>query len=135
MIFGGARARFKINGRKVAYAGDVSGEETIDNEAVDVLDLIETLEHVPVGYRCSLNTRVFRNTNRSLKNLGIFPKNDNILTSGVLEAAIEDTEVNVTTALFQGVRAASKSFDVGARALVTEALSFQAIRCLDESMI
>jgi hypothetical protein len=27
--FAGARARFKINGQKVAYAGGVSGEEAI----------------------------------------------------------------------------------------------------------
>lgn len=27
--FAGARARFKINGQKVAYAGGVSGEESI----------------------------------------------------------------------------------------------------------
>lgn len=29
-VFAGARARFKISGRKVAYAGGVSGEESVD---------------------------------------------------------------------------------------------------------
>lgn len=137
-VFAGARARFKVNGRKVAYAGGVSGEESVDHEPVDVLDLVETLEQVPVGYRASMNTNIFRNVGKSLKNLGIFPMNSNILTSGALEAAIEDTTFGPggqTAYLFQGVRAASKTFDMSARALVTESLSFVAIRCLDESMV
>lgn len=136
-VFGGARARFKINGNKVAYAGGVSGEESVDHEPVDVLDLVETLEQVPVGYRASLNTNIFRNVGASLKNLGIFPLNSNILTSGALEAAIEDTTSGGgrTAYLFQGARAASKTFDMSARALVTESLSFVCIRCLDESQV
>lgn len=30
IVFAGNRARFKINGQHVAYAGGVSGEEAID---------------------------------------------------------------------------------------------------------
>jgi len=132
----GARARFKINGEKVAYAGGVSGEESVDHEPVDVLDLIEVLEHVPIAYRANLNANVFRVVGASLKVLGIFPQEENILTTGELEASIEDTiEEGRIAYLFQGVRAASKSFDLGARNLVTENISFVAIRSLDESRV
>jgi len=133
--FAGARARFKIDGQKVAYAGGVSGEESIDLEPVDVLDMVEVLEHVPVAYRCSMNANVFRVVGASLKNLGIFPKNENILTSGALEAAVEDQITRRTAYLFQGVKAATKSFDLSARSIVTENVSFQAIRVLDEASI
>ena len=129
----GARARFKVEGQKVAYAGGVSGEESIRLEAVDVLDLIEVLEHVPVGYVCNLTANIFRVVNASVKNLGIFPLEQNILSSGVLEASIEDTQTNRTLYLFQGVRAAGRSFNFNARSLVAENISFVAIRCLDES--
>lgn len=132
----GARARFKINGEKVAYAGGVSGEEAVDLEPVDVLDLIEVLEHVPVGYRANLNANIFRVVGASLKVLGIFPQNTNILTTGELEASVEDTlEEGRIAYLFQGVKAASKGFDMSARSLVTENISFVAIRCLDESQV
>lgn len=135
LTFAGARARFKINGQKVAYAGGVSGEEAIDYQPVDVLDLVEVFEHVPVGYRASLNANIFRVVGQSLKNLGIFPKNNNILTSGDLTAAIEDTQTGRNVYAFHGVKAATKTFDLSARALVTENVGFVAIRCIDESQI
>ena len=135
IVFAGARARFKINGQKVAYAGGVSGEESIDYEPVDVLDLIEVLEHVPIGYRANLNANVFRVIEASLKNLGIFPLESNILASGALEASIEDNQTGRTAYLFQGVKASTKSFDLSARGLVTENVAFVAIRVLDESEI
>ena len=134
-VFAGARARFKVNGQKVAYAGGVSGEEAIDLEPVDVLDLIEVLEHVPVGYRANLNANVFRVVGQSLKNLGIFPLETNILASGALEASVEDSQTGRTIALFQGVKASTKGFDIAARGLVTNNISFVAIRCLDEAEV
>lgn len=134
-VFVGARARFKVNGEKIAFAGGVSGEESIDHEPIDVLDLLEVLEYVEVAYRASLNTNVFRVIGESLKNMGIFPLQSNILTSGALECAVEDTITNSTAYLFQGCKAGNKSFDVAARGVVTENLSFVAIRVFDESQV
>lgn len=133
--FAGARARFKINGEKVAFAGGVSGEEVTDYENMDVLDLIETLEYVAVGYRASLQANIFRVVGQSLKVLGIYPKERNILTSGDLEASIEDTVISRTAELFQGVKATSRNFDIGARAQATQNVSFVAIRVMDESEV
>ena len=138
-VFTGVRARFKIdtgNGpEKVAYAGGVSGEESVDYEPVDVLDLLEVHEHVPVAYRCTMNAQVFRVIGTSMKNLGIFPIQDNILTSGALSALVEDVQEGRTMALLQGVRATGKGWDVGARSLVQENVSFVAIRMKDESEV
>lgn len=134
-VFVGARGRFKVNGEKVAFAGGVSGEESIDHEAIDVLDLLEVLEYVEVAYRASLNANIFRVIGQSLKNLGIFPVQANILTSGVLECAIEDTITNSTAYLFQGCKAGNKSFDMSARGVVTENLSFVAIRVMGEEQV
>lgn len=131
--FSGARAIFLINSAPVAFAGGVSGEETIDYEPVDVLNLLEVREFVPVAYRTSLSAQVFRVVGDSLKKLGILPRQEDIITSGDLEAAIQDKVTGSTIALFQGVRCSGHTFDVTARGIVMENVNFVAIRVLDES--
>ena len=131
--FSGARAVFLINGAQVGFAGGVSGEEMVDYEPVDVLSLLEVREHVPVAYRASLNAQVFRVIGQSLKRLGILPRQEDIITSGDLEAAIQDRVTGETMALFQGVRCSGHTWDVTARGIVQENVTFVAIRVLDES--
>ena len=115
-VFAGPRALFKIGKNPVGYAGNVSGEETIDYEPVDVLDLLEVKEHVPVAYRCSLNATVFRIIGQSLKKVGIFPRIQDIITSESLTASIEDVTTvsgsRQTMAFFTGVRASGHTWDV-----------------------
>ena len=135
--FSGARAVFFIdNGGgpiPVAFAGGVSGEELIDYEPVDVLGLLEVREHVPVAYRTSLNAQIFRVVGDSLKQQGIMPIQDEIITSGDLEAIIRDDKVSKNTVqLFQGVRCSGHTFDVTARGIVQENVTFVAIRTVDE---
>lgn len=130
--FSGARAVFLINSVPVAFAGGVSGEEMIDYEPVDVLALLEVREFVPVAYRTSLNAQVFRVVGDSLKKLGILPRQEEIITSGDLEAAIQDVVTRQTIALFQGVKCAGHSWDVTARGIVQENVNFVSIRVLDE---
>jgi len=131
--FSGARAIFLIQHVPVAFAGGVSGEEMIDYEPVDVLNLLEVREFVPVAYRTSLNAQVFRVVGTSLKQLGILPHQDDIITSGDLEASIQDHVTRETIQLFQGVRCAGHSFDITARGIVSENVTFVAIRTLDET--
>ena len=131
--FSGARAVFLINAVPVAFAGGVSGEETIDYEPIDVLSLLEVREFVPVSYRSTLNAQIFRVVGSSLKKLGILPRQEDIITSGDMEAAIQDTVSRETIALFQGVRCSGHSFDVTSRGIVQENVSFVCVRVLDES--
>jgi hypothetical protein len=130
--FSGARAIFFINGAEIGYAGGVSGEETIDYEPVDVLNLLEVREHVPVAYRCSLNAQIFRVVGKSLKAQGILPKQDEIIRSGEMDASIQDSVTLNTVQLFQGVRSSGHSFDISARGIVSENCPFVAIRVKDE---
>jgi hypothetical protein len=130
--FSGARAVFLINSVPVAFAGGVSGEEMIDYEPVDVLALLEVREFVPVSYRTSLSAQVFRVVGDSLKKLGILPRQEDIITSGDLEAAIQDVVTRQTICLFQGVRCTGHSWDVTARGIVQENVNFVSIRVLDE---
>jgi hypothetical protein len=134
-VFSGARARFKVDGAVVAFAGGVSGSESIDYEPVDVLDLLEVREFVPVAYRATLNAQVFRVIGQSLKQLGIFPAEENILTTGDLDCAIEDRLTGNTMALFQNCKASEHSWDVTARGIVSENVTFVTIRVRDESEV
>jgi len=132
-VFSGARARFRFADVTVGYAAGVSGEETVDYEPVEVLDLLEVREHVPVAYRCSLSAQIFRVVGDSLKRQGIFPKPENIITSNALSAALEDRGITGNTiALFTGVRTAGHTWDTTARSIVSENVNFVAIRVKDE---
>ncbi|NJL53731.1 hypothetical protein HC928_00400 [bacterium] len=130
--FSGARAIFLINAVPVGFAGGVSGEEMIDYEPVDVLNLLEVREFVPVAYRSSLNAQMFRVVGDSLKKLGILPRQEDIITSGDLTAAIQDSVTRQTIALFENVRCAGHSWDVTARGIVQENVNFVCIRVKDE---
>ncbi len=131
--FSGARAIFLINNVPIAFAGGVSGEETVDYEPVDVLGMLEVKEHVPVAYRTSLNAQMFRVIGQSIKALGILPRLQDIINSDDLLAALQDTVTGSTMALFQGVRCSGHSFDVTARGLVQENVTFVTIKIQDES--
>ena len=131
-VFSGARARFKVNGTPVAYAAGVSGSESIDYEPVDVLDLLEVREFVPVAYRATLSAQIFRVIGQSLKEIGIFPQQQNILTSGDLDCTIEDKLTGETMAQFQCCKAQEHTFDVTARGIVSENVTFVTIRMRDE---
>jgi hypothetical protein len=131
-VFSGARARFKVDGAIVGFAGNVSGSESIDYEPVDVLDLLEVREFVPVAYRATLNAQVFRVIGSSLKALGIFPVEENILTSGDLTCTVEDRLTGNTMAQFEGCKAQEHSFDISARGIVSENVTFVTIRLRDE---
>jgi hypothetical protein len=131
-VFSGARARFKINGNVVGFGAGVSGSESIDYEPVDVLDLLEVREFVPVAYRATLSAQIFRVIGSSLKALGIFPTEENILTSGDLTATVEDILTGNTMASFQACKCQEHTFDITARGIVSENVNFVTIRLRDE---
>lgn len=130
--FSGARALFFVNGAPVGFAGGVSGDESIEYTPIDVLNLLEVREHVPVAYRVTLNAQIFRVVGNSIKAQGIMPRLEDIITSDDLEAAIQDSVTANTVQLFQGVRCSGHSFDISARGVVSENVPFVAIRTIDE---
>lgn len=139
----GARSRFSIEGIKVGYARNVSLTEEIQYDPVEVLDNIEVEEHVPIAYRVTFTCGTFRIINETLKSLNWFPKNGantsdhllNILTSGDLVATLEDTKTGKLYATVQQVKIASHNWNVDARGIIGEDVTFVAIRVLDESEV
>jgi hypothetical protein len=142
-VFTGARARLLINGKKVGYCTNCSGSEENQYEEVNVLDNVETEEHVIVGYRVTFNASLVRIVGESVKQAGWFPKigNDpsqhlsNILTSGELVAVIQDNKTGQTMMTLEQVKAATHNFTINARGIVGQDLNFVAIRMRDESEV
>jgi hypothetical protein len=130
--FSGGRAVFLVNSVPVAFAAGVSVEEAIQYEPVDVLNLLEVREFVPVAYTCSLSAQIFRVVGQSLKALGIMPRQEDIMTADDLECAVQDSVTGQTIALFQGVKCAGGSYDVSARGISQMAVNFVCIRVQDE---
>lgn len=131
-VLSGARSLFKVDGTIVGFAGGVSGSEQIEYEPVDVLDLLEVREFVPVAYRCTLSAQIFRVVGQSLKKLGIFPQEANILTSGDLTCTVTDILTGNTVAQFEACKCSEHAFDITARGIVSENVNFVTIRLKDE---
>lgn len=139
----GARSRMSINGTKVGYARNVTVNEEIQYDPVEVLDNIEVEEHVPIAYRVRFTASKFRIIGETLKERGWMPESGNttdehltnILNTGELVATIEDTRTSRIWATLEQVKIASINWTVDARGIVGEDVEFVAIRYKDESEV
>jgi len=139
----GARARFSINGIKVGYARNVTINEEIQYDPVEILDNVEVEEFVPIAYRARMTAGMFRIVGTTSKTQGWFPANggnveehlENILNTGELTAVIEDTKTGRPVATVEQVKIASHNFTVDARGIVGEDAEFVCVRVRDESEI
>ena len=142
-ILTGARARFSIGGTKVGYARNVNISEEIRYDPVEILDLIEVAEFVPIGYTIRLRASQFRIVGETIKSLGYFPSVganaeehlSNILTNGDLVATIEDSKTGKIIATIEQVKVACHNYTIDARGVVGEDVEFVGIRVKDESEI
>lgn len=138
LVLSGARARLMIEGVKVMYATNVSYGEEVQYDPVEVLDQLEVAEHVPVAYRVNFGSQQVRIITNSIKlrdGVRIFPRLEDILTSGELTATVEDKVTGTIVSNIERVRAASYNINIGARGIVLTDVQFVAIRIRDESEI
>lgn len=145
-VFSGARAIFMFNGTPIAFASGVDGSEEIQYQPVETLNQLAVVEHVPVGYRVTLNCAMFRTiakgpstdaTPGSIKEQQIFPRLKEILQIEGVDAIILDgsppqSTSTKTLAVFKTVKTASYRFSVTARGIVAQNVSFVTTAMLDE---
>ena len=132
-VLTGAKAIFRLNGEQIAFASNVTYNENIQLEEVNVLDKIETEELAEVGYRVDLTCQTFRVQNKSVKQLGIMPKLFDILSSGDITAEIIDRVTNTVILLMEGVKLETRQASIDARGVATESWSFRGIKSSDEA--
>jgi hypothetical protein len=134
-VISGARTRFKLDGVPVMYGTNVTFGEEIRYDPVEVLDLLEVAEHVPIGYTVTFSAQFVRVVTKPIKNrdgVVIFPKLADILSSGELTGAIEDSVTGTVLANVERVKASRYSNNIGARGIVLTDVEFVAIRIKDE---
>ena len=141
-VLTGIRARFSLNGVKVGYARRVSLGDSYQFEPIDVIDNMETEEHVVTGYQVDTFTAgMFRIVGETLVSAGYAPRKgksaaehlQNVLLQGELTATIQDTKTRKNIAIVTGVKIASRNYTIDARGATGEDVTFVAIRSKDEA--
>lgn len=132
-VMTGAKAVFSIGNIQIGYASNVSYNENIAYEPVNVLDQLEVIEHAEVGYTVDLQCQNFRVPDNSVKQAGLMSTLPNILTQGELEATIIDRDTQAVILLMTGVKLQSRQTTVDARGVMTETWSFVGRQAKDES--
>lgn len=127
-VISGARVIFRINNAKVAYASNVSYNETINVEDINVLDNIAPVELAETGYIVDFTCTSFITQDDTIKTLGIMPQFENILTAGVLSADIADSVSGKAKLLLTGVKCLGRSGTVDARGVYTETWNFRGLK-------
>jgi hypothetical protein len=137
----GARIRFQLGGATVGLATRAGVNEEINFQPIEVMDNIEVIEHVAVGYTSGLNASQVRIIGETITSLGYFPRKGqtaadflrNILIAPDLVAQLEDSQTNIIIARIMGVKLQGRNFTVDARGVVNEDLTFVSRRFLDEA--
>ena len=128
----GAKAIFSINDTAIAFASNVSFNENIAYEPVNVLDRFEVVEHAEVGYTVDMQCQNFRVPNNSVKQLGIMTALPALLTQGELKATIVDRSTGAVILLMTGVKLQARQTTVDSRGVMTETWSFVGRQSIDE---
>lgn len=134
VTFVGARCIFYINNTIIGWSREASGSQNIALQPVDVLGRLDPLEYQATGYTVQFRARFFRILGKNLKQLGIFPKFNDILTGGEISARIEDKYTGEVIMNIIRVRARDNNWTVDSRGLYSQEISFTGIRDLEGEM-
>jgi hypothetical protein len=137
-VISGARTRLLLEGVPVAYATNCTIGEEYQMDPVEILDLLEVAEFVPVAYRVTFTAQMVRIVTKPIKNrdgIAIFPKLKDVITSGELTGALEDSVTGTVLANVERVKASRYTNNIGARGIVLTDVEFVAIRIEDEAEI
>lgn len=128
----GSRVKFIIDDVTIAYASNVSWNENIAYEPINVLDQLDVKEHAETGYTVDLQCQNFRVADNSVKQLNIMSSFNDILTQGEMNATVVDKKTNLTLLNMTGVKLQARQTTVDARGVMTETWSFVGRRATDE---
>lgn len=139
-VMTGSKATFMIDGKKIAFASNVSWNENIQYEPINVLDQLHVKEHAEVAYTVDMQCQNFRVANQSVKRLGIMKSLEALLTQGVMDCLITDnsgtsedgSDAGTVIVHMTGVKLQARQTTVDARGVMTETWSFVGIKATDE---
>jgi len=127
-VITGARAIFRINSQKVAYASNVSFNENIALEDINVLDKYNPEELAETGYTVDFTCTVFVTEDETIKELGLMPRFQDLITAGVMTAEIIDRKTEKVLLVLSGVKSLGRSGTLDARGTFTETWNFRGLK-------
>jgi len=124
----GARAIFRINGQKIAYASNVSYNENIAIEDINVLDKYNPEELAETGYTVDFTCNVFVQEESTIKELGLMPRFEELMTTGVMTSEIIDHKTEKVLLVLSGVKSIGRSGTIDSRGTATETWNFRGLK-------
>lgn len=139
-VLSGPRALFLLNGIQVGYAGQCSVAQSYQQQPINVIGSLETIQHVPTGYSVQLTFNQLRLVGTTLVTQGLLPAVGstplehlrNLVSIPELTAVLEDQITNTVCALVIGVRIESDSLNITSGGLWGEDVSAVARRMIGE---
>lgn len=132
--FSSARCRFLMNGVEVGWGTRVAGSEAISNMKVKVLGELDTQDITPTDRDVSLNVGFVRIVKESLQTQGIWPRGGtiDILQWPYMSAELYDRIEDGPIYKVEGIKAATRNFNVDQGGILMVDASFDAKRLKDE---
>lgn len=127
-VITGARAIFRINGNKVAHASNVSYNEAIAVEDINVLDKYNPEELAETGYSVDFSCESFVQEDKTIKELGFMPRFQDLMFAGVMTTEIIDHKTEKVLLMLSGVKSLGRSGTVNARGVMTETWNFRGLQ-------
>lgn len=128
----GARVKFFVNDAPVAFANAVTYTVTHVHQPVDVLDQLAPAEYAETGYTVSFTATLFRVPGRPTTG-ALRPKFENILRQPELKAQLIDQITGEVIFTIERVKCTQEDFNIDARNLGQQTLSFVGIVQRDEA--
>lgn len=129
----GARAVFRVNGAKVAFANQITYSVAHGHQPVDVLDQLEPAEYAEVSYTVNFTATKWRVAGQSAISLGLRPKLQDILTQPELTVELIDRVNGATIFLIERVKCTQEDLNIDSRSIGQLTLSFVGIKQSDEA--
>jgi hypothetical protein len=125
-----------INGQQIGYAGMCSVAQSYQQQPVNVIGSIETIQHVTTGYTVQLTFNQLRLVGTNLVTQGFIPDVGNtprdhirsVVALPELTAVLEDQVTSTVVALIIGVKIESDSLNITSGGLWGEDVSCVARR-------
>ena len=133
-VITGARVRFELAVGVIGFATEVSIEEVVEHQPVEVLDRIEVSEHVPVAYRVSATASMVRILGVTPRSQGFGFSLEELRAGGVeVTGVVIDSVTNRSIGKLTRVKPEGRTWRIGARTISMDDVRFNAILFQDES--
>ena len=127
----GNTVKIYANGQAIGRATNLTPNERFNQEPTHEIGNIKTVENVALRYEGSFTLTKFKIIKSSMKQLGLVPTPNNVLTKELLEFTVTDKITNQPICTFKGCSADDYRETISANAIIGEDATFFFIERVD----